>query len=222
MKKITLPSLLVCALTIGIAMPASAQLSLPGLGGGSKSSGGDIDSQVKSFTEKSSAINGLVYKSLKFIVAAYASTEEAAKIAEETKAFEAITDPKEKQAKVAEALKSDSAKLEEISKSKDAQEKTKKLDKTKQAQVAASVGNFLIAALRAPDLVKNGQTIVQSVSSNPMNVGKVVSVKDAIPILSDAISTSTKVMPGFMKVLQGANVQVPKVTAESKTEEVKF
>jgi hypothetical protein len=55
-----------------------------------------------------------------------------------------------------------------------------------------------------------------------MNIGKVAPVKDALPILANAASTSTQVIPGFIKVLQGANVAAPKVTAESKPQEVKF
>lgn len=221
MKK--LMSILTCGFLAVGSSAAFAQFGgMGGLSKGGGGGGGDVDGQVKSFMEKSNEINGLVFNSLKAINAAYATDEEAKKIAEEVKAFNAITDPKERAAKVAEAQKTEAAKLEELSKSKDAVEKTKKLDKNKQKQVADSVGNFLIAALRATELSKTGQSIMQSVSGNPMNATKVVPVKDALPILANAASTSTSVIPGFIKVLQGANVAAPKVTAESKPQEVKF
>jgi len=221
-----LVSIVTCGLLALTGTSAYAQFG--GLGGltkgvtGGGDGGGDIEGQVKSFMDKSGEINRLVFTSLKAINAAYATDEEAKKIAEDVKAFNAITDPKEQAAKVAEAQKTETAKLEELTKSKDAVEKTKKLDSAKQKQVANSVGNFLIAALRAAELSKSGQSIVQGVSSNPMNIGKVVPVKDALPILADAASTSTKVLPGYIKILQGANVSAPKVTAESKPQEVKF
>lgn len=221
MKKII--SVITCGLLALSASSAFAQFG--GLGGmvkGGGGGGGDVEGQVKGFMEKSTEINKLVFTSLKAINAAYATDEEAQKIAEEIKAFNAITDPKESAAKVAEAQKTESAKLEELTKSKDAVDKTKKLSKDKQKQVANSVGNFLIAALRAAELTKSGQSIVQGVASNPMSIGKVAPVKDALPILADAASTSTKVIPSFIKVLQGANVAAPKVTAESKPQEVKF
>jgi hypothetical protein len=76
--------------------------------------------------------------------------------------------------------------------------------------------------LQAVKLTQDGQAIVSSVGSDPMNITKVIPVKDALPILADAASTSTKVMSSFTKVLKGANVQVAPVTAESKPAEVKF
>jgi hypothetical protein len=221
MKKIA-STLVACLLAFGVAAPAFADLGLSLPGGSKGGGGGDIDGQVKAFTEKSAAINNLVYVSLKAINAAYASDEDAKKLAEETKAFNAITDPKEKQAKVAEALKTESAKLEELSKSKDAQEKTKALDKDKQKQVANGVGNFLIAALRATELANDGKSLVQSVATNPTIIGKVLPVKNSLPILLDAAKTATKVIPGFINVLKGADIQVSKVTAESKVEDDPF
>lgn len=221
MKKIV--SVIACGFLALSASTAFAQFGgLGGMAKGGGGGGGDIDGQVKGFMEKSNEINGLVFTALKAINAAYATDEEAQKIAEEVKAFNAITDPKERAAKVAEAQKTESAKLQELAKSADAVEKTKKLSKDKQKQVTNSVGNFLIAALRATELTKSGQSIVQGVASNPMNIGKVAPVKDALPILANAASTSTQVIPGFIKVLQGANVAAPKVTAESKPQEVKF
>jgi hypothetical protein len=211
-----------CFLSLSVS-PAFAQFG--GLVGGllnMGSGGGGIDGQVKGFIDKSNEINGLVFTSLMAINAAYATDADAQKIAEEVKAFNAMTDPKEKAAKVAEAQKTESAKLEELTKSNDAVEKTKKLSKDKQTQVANSVGNFSIAALRALELTNSGRSIVQSVSSNPLNIAKVGPVTDALPILANAISTSTQVLPGFIKILQGANVAAPKVTAESKPQEVKF
>ena len=200
-------------------LPAHAQFGGLGglLGGGSSGGGaGDIDGQVKSFVDGSVQINNLVVSYLSAINAAYASDSDAAQIRAKADAYAKATDPKEKDALAAEIVKTQSAKLEELTKSTDAVERTKKLDATKRKQVLDSLVNFGIGALRAVGLTDTGKSIVSSIGSNPMNITKVVPVKDALPLLADAISTSTKVIPGYYKVLRGANIEPPKVTAETK------
>ena len=207
-------------LSVGLSFPVQAQLGslLPA----ASSTGGAPDGQVKSFIDDSDAINKLVFSSLKAMERAYATDEERVKINEEMKAFNAITDPKERQAKVAETLKSDSAKLEEMVKAKDISEKTKKLDKVRRQDLTSGTTNFLIAALRATALAATGSAIVSSVGSNPMHAIKVVPITAALPILSSAASTSASLMPQIFKIMQGANIKVPKVAANSKTQEVEF
>lgn len=222
MKKL-LTLTVIALMTLLSSVSAQAQLKdlLPGgakKGGG----GGDIGAQVKTFIERSDVINSLAFTALKSINAAYSSDEESKKIEAEVKAFQSITDPKEKNAKMNEAYKTEQAKLDQIAKSADAQERTKNLSKEKQKQIASGLGNFMIAALQAAELSTDGQNIVQSAGANPMDLPKIVPVKDALPLLASAVSASTKVIPGFMKVLQGANIEVPKVTAQSKPEETKF
>jgi cell division protein ZapA (FtsZ GTPase activity inhibitor) len=191
-------------------------------GASSAASGGGVDAQVKSFVESSNQINSLIFTSLMAINAAYSSAEESAKISSEVKAFTEITDPKERAAKVAEAQKTQTAKLEELIKSKDAVERTQKLDTTKRKQVLDSVGNFAIAGLQAVKLTATGKSIVSSVTTNPMALIQIAPVADALPILASAVSTTTDVLPGYYKILRGANLEPPKVTAESKPQEVKF
>ncbi len=200
-------------------LPAQAQLGGLGgmLGGGSAGGGGgDIDGRVKTFVEGSAQINNLVVTSLSAINAAYASDSDAAQIRAKADAFTKATNPKEKEALAAEIVKTESAKLEELTKSADAVERTKKLDATKRKQVLDSLVNFGIGALQAVTLTDTGKSIISSVGTNPMNVTKVGPVKDALPLLANAISTSTKVIPGYYKVLRGANIEPPKVTADTK------
>ena len=192
------------------------------LGGFSSAAGGGVEAQVKSFVESSNQINTLIFTSLMAINAAYSSAEESAKISTELKAFTEITDPKERAAKVAEVQKTQTAKLEELIKSSDAVERTQKLDDAKQKQVLASVGNFAIAGLQALKLTITGKSIVSSVSSNPLGLLQIGPVAEALPILLSAASTTTDVLPGYYKILRGANLEPPTVTAESKPEEVKF
>ena len=214
MKKVFL--FIGCIVFTAFMSPTHAQFGgmLGGmLGGGG---GGDIDGRVKSFVDGSNQLKNLVVNSLSAINAAYASDSDAAQIRAKADAYAKATDPKEKAALAAEIVKTESAKLEELSKSADAVEKTKKLDTTKRKQVMDSLVNFGIGALQAITLTDTGKSIVSSVGSNPMNITKVAPVTDALPILADAISISTKVFPGYYKVLRGANIEPPKVTAETK------
>ena len=188
---------------------------------GSAASGG-IDAQVKSFVDSSNQINGLIFTSLMAINAAYSSAEESAKLSSEVKAFNEITDPKERAAKVAEVQKTQTAKLEELIKSNDAIERTEKLDAVKRKQVIDSVGNFAIAGLQAVQLAATGKSIVSNVSSNPFALFQIAPVAEALPILASAISTTTDVLPGYYKILRGAKIEPPKVTAESTPQEIKF
>lgn len=227
MKKLT-QVLIVCGLMAAAVSPASAGLGgfggLGGLGGGdqAKSDGGDVDTQVKDFNAKSNDINGLVFVSLKSIMAAYATDEESAKIAEQVKAYNSNTNAAEKRAQVKAAIETDAAAIQKLTQSKDAETQTKNLSKAKQTQVTAGVGNFLIAGLRAVQLSETGQTLIQSASSNPMNMSKIISVKDSLPVLLSAASTSAKVIPEFVKVLKGAKIQVAEVKADSKPSEATF
>lgn len=206
------------------AVPAHAQLGgLSALGGKSETKSeakGDLDSQVKSFGEQSNKTYKLTYFSLMAMKAAYASTEEMAKIKEQVAAFKKTTDPKEQQAQVNEALKTNGAKLTELASSKDAEEQTKNLSAEKKKQLLAGVSSFTIAALGAGNLGKTGADIVKSVSSNPMNAGKVMPVKDALPVLSEAVSMSTNVIPALVKVMKGANLSVPSVQVDTKPADV--
>jgi hypothetical protein len=50
-----------------------------------------------------------------------------------------------------------------------------------------------------------------------MNLPKIVPVKDALPLLGKVASDTGSFFVGVAKVAKGANISVPKVTAESKT-----
>lgn len=216
MKKIHV--LMVAAtLSLGSATPVFAQFG--GLLGGTKgvsTGSGNIDADVKTFTEKSSVVNKYAAQALVAINAAYSSDEERANAMAKLEKLNATTDPKEQNALVAEINKTEGAKVAQLAESKDLDEKTKKLDQAKQKMVGTAVANYLIAGARSVDLVKSGQGMMQSAASNPLSLPKLANVKDAIPLLNDAITNAAKVLPKFMDVLKGAKVDVPKVAADSK------
>jgi hypothetical protein len=213
---------LVVAAAAYSAIPAFAQFG--GLGGlvgkSGGSSGGDVDGQVRAFLDKSIRIETTLNKSLLAITAAYAKDEERAKKQEVFNDLGKQTDPKEAGAKFQAAYTSNEAEVKKLSQSNDLAEQTEKLSAEKQQQVMKGVVNFLLGSLQAKDVVPMGQSIMQSVGANPLAIGKVVPVKDAVPRLTGAITLAGTTIPQFVKVLRGAKVSVPDVTGSSKEEKI--
>jgi hypothetical protein len=218
MKKIN-TALLAVTLTFGASTSAMAQLGgLGNLMGGSKAvaSTGNLDADVQGFLGKSTVINRLSAIALVAISSAYDKDADVAGAQAKISKLNSVTDPKEQQALVAEVQKTEGAKVAQLAQASNLAEQTKSLTQEKQKLVGTAVSNFLIAGLRAVDLTKSGQGIVQGAASNPMSITKIVPVKDALPLLGDAAGNATKIMPKFVDVLRGANIDVPKVTADSK------
>jgi len=216
--KICLTALLV---SVAAVMPAHAQFG--GLLGGAKPAagggGGDIGAQVADFITRSAVLSVLASNSLAKINAAFGNEEDLARRRKEQEELGKITDPQEKQARAAKIYQSESAEAEKLSKTADLQDKIKNLSDDKKKQIGQALFNFAIGALQAPGLVKSGQAIVQGVSSNPMNITKVVPVKDALPVLGKIGSDASSTIATFLKVAQGADIKVPQATADSKPTE---
>jgi hypothetical protein len=214
--------ILTVALLAAVAMPASAQLSGL-LGGGSKSgnaASGDIDGNVKTFLDKSLRIETTLNKAALAIVAAYATEEERAQLQAQFDTVGKQTNPKEAGAVFQKTFESAESALKKLAASNDLAERTSKLSADKQAQVAKGLGNFLLGTLQAKDLAPTGQNVMQAAGANPMNLGKVLPVKDALPRLASAASLAGSTLPKLMQVIRGANVQVAEVSASSKEEEI--
>jgi hypothetical protein len=211
-------SVLALAILACTALPAAAQLG--GLLGGAKpaAASGNIDQDVKSFLDKSGAIEGTLLTASSAIADAYASEEERAKMASIRDAVGKATDPKEAAAKRAEGIQTAQAIAKRNAGAEDLNAKTNALSDNKKQLLAKGVALFLSGALQAKDLVPSGQGVVSSVSGNPMAIGKVMPVKDALPRLSNAVSFAAESTPKLIKALQGAKVKV--VEPKSSTEKV--
>lgn len=208
------------ALAALAASPASAQLG--GLLGGAKGGGssGNVDVEVKNFLGKSMRIESTLNKAAVAIVAAYASEKDRAKLQASLDELGKQTDPKEAGAKFQEVSESTSAELKKLAASSDLTDRTKGLSEARQQQLLKGIGNFLLGALQAKDLAPTGQNVLSAAGANPMNLGKVLPVKDALPRLANAGTLAAQTIPQFVKVLQGANIKVPEVTTASKEESI--
>jgi len=212
-KRKTLALLAVLACT---ALPASAQLGGL-LGGGAKSgAGGDIDTEVKTFLGASMRVESTVSKAALAIVAAYASEEERAKLQTRFDDISKLTDPKEAGAKFQAIHESNDAAIKKLAASDDLADRTSNLSDEKKRLLAKGVGNFMLGAMQAKDLAPSAQTVLKNAGANPMNLPKVLPVKDALPRLVNAATLAGNALPQLIKALKGANVQVADISSSSK------
>ena len=205
-------------------LPNTASAQLGGLGklaGGGGVASGNIESDVKTFVEKSNAINDNLATASSLMVIAYASEEKRAQVQSQFDAMKKSTDPKETTALQQKMITSNLAEMNSQTKSADLAETTKALSAEKKQKLAQGVANFLIGALQAKDLVPTGQAVVQSATANPMSIPKVLPIKDALPVLASAIESAAKTMPTFVSALKGANIKVDEVTSSSKPVSIK-
>lgn len=209
-------SVLVAALcAVSLGAQAWDVPKLPSAGGdkaASKSSG-NVETEVKDFTGKSAELAAIANASLVEINSAFRSEEEIASTKAALAKAEAMTDPKEKGAAMAKLNETESAAAAKNLKSADAEKKVKELSADKQKKMGASLFNFGIAVLKAPDLISKGKSILSAATIT--EAAKVLPVKDALPLLGRFVSDGGSTIAGFMKIAKGANIAVPEVTATS-------
>ena len=206
-----------------LAAAGTANAQLGGLGsmlGSAKSggnAGGDLSGDVSAFITKSAALSALAGQSVTAINAAFASDTELAAKRAKLADVAAITDPKEKAAKFAELYKSEQAEAQTRLDSGEMEKRIGSLSSEKKKMIGNALLNFAIGSLQAVDLTKSGQSLIQKAGANPMNLPKIVPVKDSLPLLSKVASDTGSFFVGVMKIAKGANISVPQVTAESKS-----
>ena len=206
-----------CMLAAGAA---NAQLGgLGGMLGGNKSnaaSSGDVGADVNTFVNKSAALSMMSGRAVMAINAAFASDTELAEKRAKLASFASITDPKEQLVKIAEVIKSEQAEAQARLDSGEMEKRMGTLSAEKKKMIGQALLNFGIGSLQAVELTKNGQALLQSASSNPMNVMKLGPVKDALPLLGKVAGDSGTFLLGVTKVARGANISVAAPKVDSK------
>lgn len=205
-----------CLVSVNVAFAQFGNM-LGAVGGKSSSdSGGDVAGEVSKFIVRSAALGELSSRSVTAINAAFSSDEEIAKKRAKLDDISKITDTSERNAKSAALYESESAEGKRRMESGEMEKLIGGLDDAKKKQIGAALLNFGIGALQAVDLTKVGQNIMQKTAGNPMNMGKVVPVKDSLPLLAKVAGDAGGFMAGVLKLAKGANISVPPVTSDSK------
>lgn len=217
--------LLVVATCLVAANAANAQFgALGGLMGGNKASAGasgDIGASVTTFVNKSAALSMLTSNAVVAINAAFATDQKLEEKRATLTSISTLTDPKERLAKTAELYKSEQAEAQALLDSGEMEKRIGSLSADKKKMIGQALLNFGIGSLQAVELAKNGQAILQSAASNPMNLPKVVPVKDALPILGKVAGDAGGFLVGVAKLAKGANIAVQTPKADSTPADIK-
>lgn len=211
----------ILVLALGLASTAHAQfggIKLPGLGGGdsASASSGNIDGMVDDFNKESATINNVVSYATLQIVAALGDKEQIAAVRTVNENLKKTTDPKEKNSIQGTAIKEQSAVAQELLASDQAKAKIEKLTPEMQKKVGQSIFAVAVASLRLPALADKGQKIVSSAGANPLNIMKVVSIKDGISLIATALPKMTTIASTGLKLMRDVKVNPGNPAADSK------
>ena len=202
---------------------AQAQLGgLSGMLGGAKSGGGDIGAEVSTFVSQSAALSALSSQSLVAINSAFMSQEASAIAKAELEAINKLTETGEKNKRTKALYESQSAEAKRLVESGEMKTRMATLDSNGRKLIGNALLNFGIGGLQAVELSRTGQSLVTKAGVNPMNLPKILPVKDTLPLLGKVVSDSGGVIMGVAKLAQGAKIDVPKVTASSKPVDLAF
>jgi hypothetical protein len=217
MKKQVLAIVVASALG-ALATPASAQFGkLMGIGGGSAAASADPQEFIKSALTAEKLMN----QSVALLAASLSSKEKAAEFEAQRKAATAITDAAEKQAKLTQLRKSEAAAVNEAVNGADTEANIKKMSAQQRENISAAAFNFMLALLQDKALLEQGQGLIASLSSNPMNISKLGGVQDAMSSLANQMSAISSIASKMPAVISAVGVKAPtskdekpKVTAE--------
>jgi hypothetical protein len=213
---------LVIAITIAAAavLPAQAQLGNLGgmLGGGAKSSGGDISAMVGEFVKDNALIRDAVSYSLMQIVAALGDKQQIAVVKARSDSLAKTTDAKEIGSIQGQLITEQSVIAQQLLESKEARARIEKLSPAMQAKVGQSILAVGVASLRIPGMMDKGKRVMEGVGSNPMNISKVAPVKDGIGMFADSAPKIAKIASTGYELMKAVKVDPGKPTLEAKLE----
>lgn len=210
--------ILTVMLALVVSTSAHAQFGgLGGLMGGSKGGGGgDVGAQVLEFNEEANLISKTVAFALIQIVGALGDKTKIADIKVVNESLSKSTDTKEIGAISGSIIKSNFAEADQLLKSNDAKAKMESLSPEMQKKVAQSIFAVGVAALRMPAAIDKGKSIVAGVGANPMNITKVLPVKDGLSLYADVLPKLPTLVSTGLKLMSDVKVEAGNPTADAK------
>jgi hypothetical protein len=184
--------------------------------GGSKPSGGaDVGELVTKFNAQNALISSAVANSLEQIIAALGDKTLIATEKEKYEAIQKVTDPQEKAKQEGTLIKEAAGEAQKLLDSKDAQEKMKNLAPQMQQKVAKAIFNVGVAALQVPGMLDTGKKAIEAVGSNPMQISKVIPIKDGVALFADALPKMVQIGSSGVKLLQDVKVKAETPSASA-------
>jgi hypothetical protein len=200
-----------------VSTSANAQFGgLGGLMGGGGGGGGDVGAQVLVFNQEANLISKTVAFALIQIVGALGDKTKIADIKAVNDSLSKSTDTKEIGAISGSVIKSNFAEADQLLKSADAKAKMENLSPEMQKKVAQSIFAVGVAALQIPGAINRGKNIVSSVGANPMNIVKVLPVKDGLSMYIDVLPKLPTLVTTGMQLMRDVKVEAGNPTADAK------
>jgi hypothetical protein len=212
-KKIIMISAL--AVAFGASFNAAA-FGLGDLAGGNSgsASSGNVEKDIESFLKTADEAHALTNKSVKVLGDALLTKEDMQKNEADLEAANKLQDVKEREAAIAKAEEDLQAKLAKVNYAEKSKEMAKLNDKKKNAQVGASMYNFVLGLLKDKELIGKSSGLISSASSNPMMATKLIKVKDAAASISGQIGNMGKIASGLQQ-LSSTIKSMPMPTTDS-------
>ena len=177
--------------------PAFAQFgSLGGMVGAAKGDSGGAPVDVDAFIKSAQTAEKLM-------------KEKAADLDAQRAAANAITDSKERDAKLLEVNKNSLAAINEAASNNNLAADIKKMDAKQREDIAAGAFNFMLALLQDKALVDQAKGIIASISTNPMMVTKLGGVKDVASSLGNQISDAGALAGKMPAIFTAVGVKAP-------------
>jgi hypothetical protein len=142
------------------------------------------------------------------------SKDNVAALKAQQQAADAITDPKEREAKNLEIMKSQAAQVNEATSDAGYKNSVDKMDSEKRAQLGDSAYNFMLGVLKQGVLQQQSTGLISGMSSNPANLAKLGSVKDAASSIGNQLSITSTLASKMPAVFSTVGVKSPKSADE--------
>ena len=176
---------------------------LPGMG--AAEAGYDVDG----FMRQSADLSELAGRAVTAINAAFATEEQLAAKRAALASLNRVADPKERQARYAALYAAESAETRRLLDSGEMEQHMARLDGEKRRLVGQALLNFAIASLQAVELGKHGQALVQQAGMSPVELVRILPVKDAIPLLGKVAIDASGFIAGVARLARAADIGVP-------------
>lgn len=192
------------------APPAMAQFgsllsNLTSLAGGGSSSVTNPDT----FIQSAIAAEKLMNNSVTLLSRSLISKEKSAEFEAERKAAMLITDAAERNAKLTEVRKSNSAALNEAAGNAKLEDDIKMMDDKKRGDLSSAAFNFMLALLQDKALVFQAHGLISSLASNPMNLMKLGNIKDLVSSLTNQVADASGVAGKMPQIFSAVGVTPP-------------
>lgn len=214
MKKLTLALMMTMAIipsqVLAFGLPKIP--GIPILGG----SGAAVD--IEGFMTKASATNNLFQESALTLAMAIGDKAKVAELEALRKSLEETTDPKEKDAIVKKMSALSNEALNAAAEQKEAA--AARLNEAKGEQLEkylSAAKNFALGALQAAELAPAGQSAIASLQSNPLQVTKLLGLKQTVSDITGIVGSSSLALTKVPSIFMAAQIPLTLPTSSKGT-----